>query len=299
LKRRSAFRNLLEYWVALGVVKSLEWSSRPLGWLLARGYARLLDVALPRLRRVALRNLALAMPELGAAEHQRIADGVFRMIARLLLAFAKLPRINRHNLAEWIRFQDFENFLEGRHRGRGVLLATSHLGNWELSAFAHALKDEPIHVLVRPLDNPHIDRLVERRRALSGNQVIEKKGSTRAILKALAANQPVGTLADQNAVPEEGVFVNFFGVPACAQAGLAKLAAHSGAAVVPGQAVWSEEEGRYVLRYWPPMELTGRVEEDTQRIQSHLERVIRQYPDQWLWIHRRWKTRLPGEPPLY
>jgi KDO2-lipid IV(A) lauroyltransferase len=154
-------------------------------------------------------------------------------------------------------------------------------------------------VVIRPLDNRWIDALVERRRTLSGNRIIEKKDAARGILRALAANEAVGILIDQNSSLEEGVFVDFFGVPACSSAGFAKLAAHSGAAVVPGCALWSEAEGRYVLRFYPPLAMTGDFVADTQRLQKQIETVIREYPGQWLWIHRRWKTRPPGTPPLY
>jgi KDO2-lipid IV(A) lauroyltransferase len=186
-----------------------------------------------------------------------------------------------------------------RAAGRGILFATAHLGNWELSAFAYGLLVGPMHVLARPLDNPRIDALVERRRALSGNHLIFKKDYARAILKALAANQAVGILVDQNAVPAEGVFVEFFGTPACAATGFAKLAAHSGAAVIPGFAIWSEEERRYVLRFSPAVPITGDAALDTAAVQAQLEAAIRAWPDQWLWIHRRWKTRPAGAPSLY
>ncbi len=298
-KQRSSLRNLFEYAAALAVVGSLEWTPRPLAERLARGYVRLLDLAVPRLRRVAMRNLEMAMPAAGPGERARIADGVFRSIARLLVAFARFPRIGRQNISGWIRYDGFEHFERALERGRGILFATAHLGNWELSAFAHALMAEPMHIIVRPLDNPWIDALVARRRALSGNRVIEKKDSARAILRALRANEAVGILIDQNASPEEGAFVDFFGVPACAGTGFAKLAARSGAAVIPGFALWSEKERRYVLRFYPPLEMTGDAVEDTRRLQKRLEDVIREQPDQWLWIHRRWKTRPPGEPPLY
>jgi KDO2-lipid IV(A) lauroyltransferase len=156
-----------------------------------------------------------------------------------------------------------------------------------------------MNVVVRPLDNPLIDRLVERRRRNSGNRLIYKKDFARAILKALSANQAVGILIDQNASPDAGVFVDFFGIPACSGTGFAKLAAHSGAAVIPGFALWSDDERRYVLRFYPPVPVTGDVVRDTQAIQNQLESVIRAYPDQWLWIHRRWKTRPEGETSLY
>jgi KDO2-lipid IV(A) lauroyltransferase len=293
LKRRSRLRNALEYFAALAVLKSLEHTPRSAAERLARLYAGLLDRALPRLRRTALTNLAFALP---GADHRTIADGVFHSIARLLVSFAKFPRLQPK---DWIRYEGYENFARALARGRGVLFATAHLGNWELSAFAHALMSAPMHVIVRPLDNPLIDRLVTRRRALSGNRIIDKKDFARSIMKALAANEAVGILIDQNSAPEHGAFTDFFGRPACAGTGFAKIAARSGAAVIPGFALWSPEERRYVLRFYPEIEITGDAERDTGTLQAQLESVIRRHPDQWLWIHRRWKTRPPGEPPIY
>ena len=296
MRQRGAVRNAVEYALALGLVKSLEWTPRPLAGVLSRGYTRLLDLAIPRLRRTAYANLAMALP---GSDARAITNGVFRSIARLLVSVAKFPAIRRENLHEWIRFEGAEHVQAALAEGRGVLFATAHLGNWELSAYAHALMASPMHVVVRPLDNPLIDRLVERRRSLSGNRLMFKTDSARAILKALAANQAVGVLIDQNAAVDSGVFTRFFGVPACSNPGFAKLAARSGAAVIPGFAIWSEAEGRYVLRFYPPVPMTGDAARDTQALQTKLEQVIRDYPDQWLWIHRRWKTRPPGEPPLY
>lgn len=299
MRQRSAVRNLFEYALALGAVKSLEWAPLPVAHAFARFYVRLLDWVLPRLRRAAMRNLSFALPELGSRRHEEIADGVFRSIARVLVTFAKLPSIRRENLDRWIRCEGAEHFDRAIRAGRGVLFATAHMGNWELSAYAHAVMRAPMSVIVRPLDNPFIDRLVERRRSATGNRPIFKKDFARAILKALAANEAVGILIDQNSAADAGVFVDFFGVPACAGTGFAKIAARSGAAVIPGFALWSEEERRYVLRFYPPVEITGDPSRDTQTLQSVLESVIRAYPDQWLWIHRRWKTRPPGERSLY
>jgi len=294
LAGRSAARNTLEYWMALAVVEMLARTPLPVAHSLARGWTALLDLALPRLRRVAMANLAMALPELDRREHRRIADGVFRSIARLLVTFARFPQINSANIGNWIRYEGFEHFEAARQRGRGVLFATAHLGNWELSAFAHALMAAPMYIVVRPLDNPKIDALVERRRILSGNHPISKREYARGILKALRENEAVGILVDQNAAIEDGVFVDFFGIPACAGAGFAKLAAHSGAAVVPGFAIWLPEERKYMLRFYPTVEITGDVERDTQELHRRLETVVRAYPDQWLWIHRRWKTRPPN-----
>jgi KDO2-lipid IV(A) lauroyltransferase len=257
--------------------------------------ARCFDRAAPRLRRAAVRNLEIA----GFGARPDIVDGVFASLGRLLVAFAKFPTINRQNIHRWIRYEGFEHYEEAKRRGRGVLFATAHLGNWELSAFAHALLTEPMNVLVRPLDNRPVDDLVERRRQLSGNRVITKKEAARTILRALKANQAVGILVDQNSLLNEGLFVDFFGVPACTNDAFVRLAERSGAAVIPGFALWLREERRYVLRFYPPVEMTGDAQADTQRLHRVIEQVIREYPDQWLWIHRRWKTRPAGEAGLY
>jgi KDO2-lipid IV(A) lauroyltransferase len=280
----------LQAWFAEFLLWTLAWTPG-----LAGVYVKLLDLAIPRLRRTAFRNLELA----GISDREKIVDGVFRSIARLLVSFAQFPRITRENVGKFIQYEGLENFLNASAQGRGVLVATAHLGNWELSAFAHAWMTAPMNIVVRPLDNPRIDALVERRRALSGNRIIQKRDAARGILRALNAGEAVGILIDQNTAADQGVFIDFFGVKACAGTAFAKLAHHSGAVVIPGFALWSATAHRYVLRFYPPVEITGDVATDTQRIQAALEAIIREYPDQWLWIHRRWKTRPPGDPPLY
>ncbi len=285
----------LEYWLAWLSLTKLSLLPKSVASLAVPVYAKLFDLAVPRLQRVALRNLELA----GFKDREHIVDGVFRSIARIIVSFAQFPRITRNNVDRWIRYKGLENFTSAQARGRGVLVATGHLGNWELSAFTHAFMTGPMSIVVRPLDNARIDRLVERRRALSGNRLIYKKEAAREILRTLKAGEAVGILIDQNSSLDEGVFVNFFGVKACANAAFVKFAHHTGAAVVPGFALWSDEEKRYILRFYPEIPMSGDVQTDTQRVHTVLEQVIRAHPDQWLWIHRRWKTRPPGQPDLY
>jgi KDO2-lipid IV(A) lauroyltransferase len=257
--------------------------------------ANALDLAIPRLRRIALRNLELA----GFANPSAIADGVFQSLGRVIDSVARFPKLNRDNIHRYIRYEGLENYKRAKTQGRGILIPTAHLGNWELSAFAHAYMTEPMHIVVRPLDNPRLDAWVERRRALSGNHIIYKKEAAREILKALHSGGAVGVLVDQNVVPSEGVFIDFFGRQACAGTTFVKFAHHTGAPVVPGFALWEPSESIYVLHFYPEIKMTGDVAADTQRVHSFLESVIRQYPDQWLWVHRRWKTRPQGEPDLY
>lgn len=289
----------LEYWLARFVLWSVALCPP-----LARAYVKVLDLAIPRWRRAAVRNLEIA----GIAD-AGVIDGMYRSIARMLETFAQFPSMNRENIGQWIRYEGLENFQNALARGRGVLVATAHLGNWELSAFAHALMTAPMDVVVRPLDNSRVDALVERQRALNGNHIISKRDAAREILRALKSGRAVGILVDQNTVIEEGVFVDFFGTAACAGSAFVKIAHHIGsggaggatgaAAVVPGYALWSEGERRYVLRFDPEIPMTGDVREDTQKIHTHLESVIRRHPDQYLWIHKRWKTRPAGEAGLY
>jgi len=279
--------------------KSLEWTPLPIARRLADAYARILDRFVPRLRQVARKNVALAFPDKSATDHEALIDGTFRSIGRVLLAFARFPSITNATVDRWIRYEGYQHFEDALKRGKGVLFATGHLGTWELSAYAHAILSAPMGVVVRPLDNPYLDAFVERRRGLSGNQLIGKRDFARPILHALRNNQAVGILVDQNVLPENGVFVDFFGELACSGTTFAKIAARSGAAVIPGFAFWSDEENRHILHFYPEVPMTGDLEADTAAIQKAVEHAVRAHPDQWLWIHRRWKTRPEGEPGLY
>jgi KDO2-lipid IV(A) lauroyltransferase len=198
-----------------------------------------------------------------------------------------------------------ENFLEGQRRGKGVLYLTGHIGAWELSSFAHALYGFPLHYMARRIDNQRIDALVNGYRCLSGNRPIFKNESARVMLKVLKEAGTVGILADQNTMPEEAVFVDFFGKAASTTTGIARVALHTDAAVVPGYAIWDERSRKYRLRFEPPVELirTGDTERDvlenTQKFTKVIEGIVRKYPEQWVWMHGRWNTRPKGEPSLY
>jgi Kdo2-lipid IVA lauroyltransferase/acyltransferase len=228
-----------------------------------------------------------------------------RNLGWMAAEFACLPRYTKKNIEQVVVLDGHENFLEGQNRGKGVLYLTGHIGAWELSSYAHALYGFPLHYMARPLDNAPLDALVNRYRGQSGNKPIYKNEAARTMLRVLKEAGTVGVLADQNTMPEEGVFVDFFGVPACTTTGIARVALHTDAAVVPGYAFWDENLRKYRLRFEPPVELirTGDMERDvfenTQRFAKVIEEIIRKYPEQWVWIHARWKNRPKGEPPLY
>jgi len=259
----------------------------------------------PHLRRTADFNLRLAFPDWSAAQRDEAIRKMVRNLGWMAAEFARFPKLTRENIEQLVILDGHENFLEGQRGGKGVLYLTGHIGAWELSSLAHALYGYPLHYMARPLDNARLDALVNRYRCASGNRPIFKNESARVMLKILKEAGTVGILADQNTMPSEGVFVDFFGKLACTTSGLARVALHTDAAVVPGYAVWDDTIRKYRLRFEPPVELlrTGDAERDvfenTQRFAKVIEGIIRKYPEQWVWVHKRWKTRPPGEPPLY
>jgi Kdo2-lipid IVA lauroyltransferase/acyltransferase len=259
----------------------------------------------PRLKKTAEFNLRLAFPDWTDAQRGEVIHKMVRNLGWMAAEFARFPRLTKENIEELVILDGHENFLKGQRHGKGVLYLTGHIGAWELSSFAHALYGYPLHYMARPLDNKRLDELVNRYRCASGNRPIFKNESARVMLKILKDSGTVGILADQNTMPEEGVFVDFFGKSACTTAGIARVALHTGAAVVPGYAYWDESIQKYRLRFEPPVELTrsGDTERDvfenTQRFAKALEEIIRKHPDQWVWVHKRWKTRPKDEPALY
>jgi len=295
----------LEYAAVWAILKAFGILPRSVARRLAVMVARLLYAMLPRLRRTAEFNLRVAFPEWDEGRRRGVIRGMVRNLGWLAAEFARFPRYTRENIEKVVILEGHENFLNGQRRGKGVLYLTGHIGAWELSSFAHALYGFPLHYMARPLDNARVDGLVNRYRRLSDNQPIFKNESARALLKILKEAGTVGILADQNTRPGEGVFVDFFGKSACTTTGIARVALHTEAAVVPGYAYWDDGIGKYRLRFEPAVELvrTGDSERDvfvnTQKFAKVIEEIIRKHPEQWVWVHARWKTRPKGEAELY
>jgi KDO2-lipid IV(A) lauroyltransferase len=259
----------------------------------------------PRLRRVGHRNLQLAFPERSPWERGRILRGMYRSLGWQLAEFCQMPHTTSDQANRIVRYEGLENYIAARDRGKGVLVLTGHLGAWELSSFYHSLFGHPMSMVIRRLDNPHVDALVNRIRCLHGNRVLHKDDFARGLIAAMRAGGTVGILMDTNMTPPQGLFVDFFGHAACTGSGMARIALRTGAAVVPGFLLWAPAEKKYVLHFLPALELvrTGDDEADalanTQTFTRVLEDIIRRNPEQWLWVHRRWKTRPEGEAPLY
>jgi Kdo2-lipid IVA lauroyltransferase/acyltransferase len=260
---------------------------------------------LSRLRKVGVRNLQLAFPEKTASDREAILRTEYRNLGYLLAEFCKMSGYSAEGASRFIRYEGLENFLRARERGKGVLVLTGHLGAWELSSFYHSLMGMPMGMVIRRLDNPLVDAFVNRIRCLHGNRVIHKDDFARGLIASMRAGQTVGILMDTNMTPPQGVFVPYFGVEACTASGMARIAAKTGAAVVPGFLLWEESEQGYVLHFGEELAVvhTGDAEQDalanTAAFTAAIEGYVRRYPEQWLWMHRRWKTRPPGEVGIY
>ena len=298
-------RTWLEYGAVWLTVKGLGLLPRTVARLIATALTRFIYVLLPRLQKTAETNLLLAFPDWTEAQRESVIGRMLRNLGWMAVEFARFPKYTRQNIDQVIVLDGHENFLEGQRRGNGVLYLTGHIGAWELSSFAHALYGFPLYYLARPIENRRIDALVNGYRCLSGNRPIFKNESARVTLKVLKDAGTIGILADQNTMPSEAVFVDFFGKAASTTTGIARLALHTGAAIVPGYAVWDDQLAKYRLRFERPVELTRTddaerdILENTQRFTKLLEEIIRKYPDQWVWVHGRWNTRPNGEPSVY
>jgi KDO2-lipid IV(A) lauroyltransferase len=298
----SELLEFLPVWCLLGLLR-----------VLPRGAAHRVGIAIglgffhfyPRLRRVGLRNLELAFPETPEHERLGILRGVFVSLGRLLAEFPKFPEYSRENVSQIAVYDGFENFAAARDKDKGVLFLTAHLGGWEVGSFVHSVHGNTLQVVVRDLDNRYLNRLVRRYRTLHGNGSIDKNEFARVLLSALRRGDTVGILMDTNMTPPQGVFVDFFGHLACTAVGIARVALHTGAAVVPAFTIWDDSLQKYRIRFEPALETirTGDDEADavanTAMYTKVIENFVRRYPDQWLWVHRRWKTRPPGEAPIY
>src|SRR3970040_1651648 len=269
----SSWRHHAEYIAVGALLAVLRWLPRSLARPRGAALARLAAALQPRWRRIALINLEIAFPEISDTERRRILARAFRQWGWLLAEFARFPRHTARSIKEVIVYDGLENYLEASGRGRGVLYLTAHVGAWELSSFAHSLHGHPLAYVNRPLDNPLVDRLVNRYRCLGGNRAIDRRQAARAILAELARGAAVGILMDQNVLEGDGnVFADFFGVPASTTAGLARIALRTDAAVVPVFVLWDEEKGKYRLRFEPALKLTrtGDTDRDVRENNARL-----------------------------
>jgi KDO2-lipid IV(A) lauroyltransferase len=250
-------------------------------------------------------NLKIAFPNLDKRERARIARKSFQNTGMNLLEISKLPKLTPENINSVVDYDPIhgiENYRAALAKGKGILYLTGHFSSWELLPSAHALHGYPLSFITRPLDNALLERYLLRVRESKGNHVINKKNSARAILKSLASAGTTGILMDQNTSLQEGIFVDFFGVPAATTTSVALFALRTDAPVLPGYLTLMNN-GRYTIKFLSPIEVvrTGDTSRDlevnTRHFNEIFEKIIREQPESWLWGHRRWKYQPAGNPP--
>jgi KDO2-lipid IV(A) lauroyltransferase len=248
-------------------------------------------------RRIALANLAHAFPTRTESERRAIARAMFVHFGSLLLELIRFGTLTNEQMLALTEIEGEERVLQAYQRGRGILYFTGHFGYWEMHAIAQPLRVRPLAVMARPLDNPHLNEMLERIRTRTGNSVIYRQGAIRKVMRELAANHAVAILIDQH-LHSNAVYVEFFNRPAATTSALASLALRTGAAVIPVFAL-PMPRGRYKFVFERPVpppreDSPDAVREFTQRCTDVLEMYVRRDPGLWLWMHRRWRERDPG-----
>ena len=304
MSKKGSLQINAEYWLAravLGFFRALPMGG---GIALARVIARF-GFWFPKLRRTGERNLQLAFPDLSDAERNRLLLSSFENLGRLLAVFSRFRETSGHSLKSLIECEGLDRLQAAMQKQNGVILFTGHVGAWELSSFGLSLFGHPLGFLVRRIDNPKIEAMIDRARTSRGNRTIDKTSAAREMLQILRDGGTLGILVDLNTLDREAIFVDFFDKAASTTFIVAKLALRTGAEVLPVFAPWDKQRKRFILIVDEPLriERTGDEEEDVRRLTQQYTRVVegyvRKYPDQWLWIHRRWKTRPSGEPEIY
>ena len=293
-------RHYCEYLIVAGASKLLSRASmatvRSRGMALGRIAYRLSGAR----RRIARENIAQAFPELPPAEWDRLARAAFEHFGRVLLEVLRFSTLSTHQMKDLCDVEGEEHVLRGYAAGKGIIFMSAHFGYWEMAGITNPLYWRPISVIARPLDNPRLHGMLEHIRTRTGNEVIYRQGSIRKVLRALASNRGVAMLIDQHLQGQEAVHVNFFGRPAAATPIVASLVLRTGATVVPAFSM-PLPEGRYRFVYCEPMDpprddSQAAIHDFTQRCADVTERFVRQDPDLWLWMHRRWRESPAGVP---
>lgn len=252
-------------------------------------------------RDIAIRNLTTAFGDTKTAnELYVLAKKAFENLGMNSMEFCRLPYLTEKDLAGYIECEGFDSFKEARDKGQGVIFLTGHFGNWELMAIFYALRGYPVDIVVRDLDNPVVDEFIRWVRTRAGNRAISKGRSMRELMRVLSKGGIVGVLLDQNVTWSEGVFVNFFNQPACTNKGTALLALASNAAVVPTFIVRDGNRHKIIIGEEIALINTGDRAKDQLRntalFTEVIEDFVRRYPEQWFWLHQRWKSRPENDP---
>jgi KDO2-lipid IV(A) lauroyltransferase len=307
MAKAGKLQTFLEYAATKSVLTTLGRLSAPAAMQIGRAMGKLSYVVAADLRRTAATNLRLAFPEKTEEERAALVRECFDSLGRLLGFFSQMSSRSEQELKQLVEVQGWENLEAVKEtHGQKILLYTGHIGAWELTSFGFSLFGHPFVFLVRRIDNPQIEQLVDRVRTRFGNQTMDKLSAARSMLKILRSGETsIGLLPDLNTLDDEAIFIDFMGVPAATTFMMAKLALRTNTPIIPVFSPWSEEKGKYLIIVEKPVafERTDDEEENVRRltigITERIENQIRRYPGQWLWVHKRWKTRPPGDPSIY
>lgn len=258
-------------------------------------------------RRIGRVNLRIAFPGMDEREAARIVRLCYARMGTSAAEFVHIPKIDGAYVRSRIRFEGVENLERSiGETGLGVLCMTGHFGNWEMFSHTLSIVHKPLAFIVRPLKDPAVDRIVTERRTWTGNRVLRKVDSAKEVIRELRRGSVVGILIDQNVDRHYGVLVDFFTRTAYTTHGIARIALATGARIHPAFIFRDpKDKFRHVARFGPPVPMDRNAPREaevvrlTRRCNEELENAIREDPTQWLWFHRRWKTRPPGEPPIY
>jgi Kdo2-lipid IVA lauroyltransferase/acyltransferase len=250
-------------------------------------------------RRIAIENLTKTVEAHALTIPAPVEATIRNNFKNLGKSFAEVIKIYYgfgRKIIDSVQVDGIEHLHTAQAKGKGTLLITGHCGDWELLAIAASTKVAPISIVVRPVNNPYINSLIERIRKKYGNRVIDKKGALKPIMQGLKKNDCIGILMDQAVIPEEGYVIDFLGRGAWTTKMPALIARKTGAAVIP--AFIHRENYGHRIRVYPEVELSGDADKenalktDTEKFSGFIEEYIREHPSEWLWIHRRWK-RVP------
>ncbi len=286
----------IEAAVAAGVSVIVRRLPRRAVLALGRALGRLWAALDRRHRRIAEANLRAAFPDWDERRLHATARGVYRHFGAVLLDLLWMEGRSAQELLALADIEGIEQMVDARREGRGAIALSAHFGNWEFQAIASVPLAGNVAAIARPLDNPLLDRRLVALRTGTGTTVIYKQRALAQAIRALRDGVILAVLIDQNVQAEYGVFVDFFGRPACTTTVAAALALKAGAPIVPVHCVL-QRNGRYRMVYGPPVTpaSTGRRDQDllalTQQLTSIIESWVRENPEQWLWLHRRWKTQ--------
>jgi KDO2-lipid IV(A) lauroyltransferase len=250
-------------------------------------------------RKIILENLCQAFPLMPYQERVELGQAACSHLIRVFFEFLRIPHYLENGLNGLVHIEGLEHFKRAKKQGRGILLVTGHLGSFELALAALATTLGPLSVIVKAFPN-EVDRFINSIRACAGTQVISARGTTITILQRLKRNEVVVAVIDQNAKRDKGTFVEFFGRSTCTMTGAALIAMRSKTAVI-GVSSWRRLDGTHMigiigeLSSEPAGALARRIQHNTQVYTHFIEQAIRAHPEQWLWPHKRFKTRPPGE----